>query len=183
MPLLKQNPVLVIGILLPFIFIGILIAAVFLPSWSVQPTHNFLYVTDSYENYYNSQHVYKNKIIVKDGKITLQSITATRDSGMPSYPANSTVTEAPTIFIYDVITKSSHEISLEDAQKLTVDPGPVSSDGYTISYKYNNEGIFSLFGANNSQGYFVTKGDTSRRLAGLAAVEYPYSFHFLAWIQ
>jgi hypothetical protein len=195
MSFIRQNPALVIGISLPFIFIAILVAAVVYPSLAITPAHDFLYITDSYQNYPGSPTMYKNKFVVQNGKLALQPIMTVASPAVSvppapapvsASPANATtVADEPPLFLYDVTTKSSHEISLADAEQLSLDPGPTSPDGYTIQYEYGNDGFFGLFGGDtNSQGYFISKGESSRRLTGLGDTSmYANDFQLVGWVQ
>jgi hypothetical protein len=177
MSISKKNPALIIGIALPFVFIAVLVAVVMLPSLSVKPAHDFLYITDSYDNYPGSQQ-YANKFIITGGKLGLQPLANVA-------AATASTTAAPTLFLYSMATGSSHEISVADAENLSLDSGPSSPDGYTVQYSYGNDGIFGLFGGNgDSQGYFVSKGDTSRRLNGIGSADmYPYNFQLIGWVN
>ncbi len=182
----KYNPALIIGIALPFIFIAILVAVLVIPTLSLKPAHNFLYTTDIYNNYSGFDPIYKNKIVVKNGHIVLEPVVAVRPTapGAPKVVMPVANTEAPTLYLYDVSSQSSHEISLADAELLSVVAGPSSPDGYTVEYKYNSGGIFDLFGGErNGQGFFVSKGDSSRRLSGLSTSMYSYNFNLVAWVQ
>jgi hypothetical protein len=202
MNFLKKNPALIIGIVLPFLFIAILlIVAVVVPSLSTKPSHDFLYVTDGYDNYnYPAPYQqYKNKYVVVDGRLALQPLmtfTAPAvpapaaptpvpgmNSSQPNMPASTTMADAPILFLYNILTDSSHEISFADADKLALDPGPTSPDGYTVQYKYGNDGVFGLFGGDNSQGFFISKGNAGKRLTGLGEDVYSNNFQLVGWIQ
>jgi hypothetical protein len=87
--------------------------------------------------------------------------------------------------MYDVKTDSAHQVSFDQVKFLSIDPGPSSVDGYTVSYESGSSGIFDLFGTGDPSGYFISKGAAKKRLQGLAQNGYwsGANFKFIGWIR
>ena len=171
-----KNLPLLIGIALPLVFIIIVAFVVFSPSFFIKPQYNFIYVAENSNYVYNQQ--YSNTYKVEDNHITLEKRLL---------PENVTSKgEAPTLYLYDVKTNSSRQISFEEAKSLFIDVGPSSLDGYTVSYEYGHSGIFELFGSDgNNRGYFISKGNGKKKLSGLTNDYYYGSngFSLIGWIR
>ncbi|HEY4478629.1 MAG TPA: hypothetical protein VI775_02195 [Candidatus Paceibacterota bacterium] len=92
-----------------------------------------------------------------------------------------------TYYLYDIENNTSHKIESVDIEKYSLDPGPSSPDGYTVSYGYDNNGIFEIFGSNsNRNGYYISKGNARKRLGGLNPNQQYYyngSFELIGWIK
>lgn len=178
---MKPNYIpLIIGISLPVIFISIISAVIFVPSFSIKPQHNFVYtITDKY---YSDGQEYQNTYTVKDERIVSEPITSL--ASQKDIPEANKIS-AP-IYLYNMETRSSYQITLEQAQAYILDPGPSSPDGYTIMYEYGHDGIFELFGSSNeNRGFFISKDNRKKKLNGIAIGEYyNYSnFKFIGWIK
>jgi hypothetical protein len=176
----NKNLPIIIGVALPLVFIVVISIIIFTPTLFVKPGFNFLYTT--MDNYYGYNQGYKNTYKVVNNHIELEPIPLIEEynKNIP-YKA-----EAPTIYLYDVTNNSSHEISLEEAKKFFLDPGPSSPDGYSIKYQYGHDGIFELFGSNNNRnGYFIAKDSGAKKLEGLKSDRYWGSedLKFIGWIK
>jgi len=180
-----KNLPLVIGIALPLVFIVVISLFVFLPSFFISPQHNFVYSSfDDY--YYGYNQAYLNTYKVENGTISLQPVLV-RDAEGVITNSEKPVAEMPILYIYDMSTHSSHQITFEEAKKLSLDPGPSSPDGYTVGYRYGHDGIFELFGSNNNNnGLFVSKGTSQKKLSGMAdGNQYWYqgNFRLIGWVK
>lgn len=173
------NLPLFVGIAMPVIFILVISAIVFLPSFFVRPQHNFIYINNDLN--YNYSQRYTNTYAVKDSRIVIESAGIVNDKYITYKTGN------PPLYLYDVKTDSVHQISFDEAKNFLVDIGPTSPDGYTISYKHGNYGIFELFGSgNNRSGYVIEKGNASKKLKGLMGDSYNYynnNFNLLGWVK
>lgn len=169
---------LIIGISLPVIFIVIISIVIFVPSFSIKPQHNFMYTTK--DTYYSDGQEYKNNYTIKDGRVVSEPILSLTPQ------KNTSQAKTSPIYFYNMETRSSHQITLEQAQEYSVDPGPSSPDGYTIIYEYGHDGIFELFGSSNeNRGHFISKDNRKKKLNGIVLDEY-YSytdFEFIGWIK
>src|SRR3989344_2326446 len=127
-----KNLPLIIGIALPFIFIIIIAAVVYLPNAFINPEHDFIYTAGDGYYYEHGNVVYKNVISLENGKIILQPVVLSTTNNN----TNRVIKDHPPIYRYDVKNSSAREITLAEAQQLGLDPGPTAPDGYSISYKY-----------------------------------------------
>lgn len=178
---MKNNIPLIIGIALPIVLIGIVSLFIFIPKASVNPSHNFIYTLEN-ESGYRYDQLYKNTYSLKGEKIALEQLPALP----PEYKDYSYKGETPTLYLYNVEAETSTEITFEEAQKLSLVPGPSSPDGYTVSYDYGHNGVFELFGSNNENtGYFISKGTAKKKLTAFAVSEYygMGSFRLIGWIK
>ncbi len=173
-----KNLPLIVGIALPIIFIFIISIVVFAPSYFVKPQHNFLYSNENSSSYYDS---YRNTYEIVDGRLSLKLLPI-QAKAIYNYKGDS-----PSILLYDVKSNTSHQISLEEAKNLMLDPGPSSPDGYTVSYGNEGDyGIFDLFGGSRSyNGYFVYKNNARKKLTGISSGGdyYNRNFSFIGWVK
>jgi hypothetical protein len=172
----KQHIPLIVAAALPFIFIFIILAVVYIPQWQVRPQHNFLFSieelpNDAYYYSYNNQTedlpTSKYYTISPTGAVIVDSNATTSPYALytkpkPNDPNNSVdiQKEFPKIFEYDVKTDETHELSLIEAQRIKISNNPVSPDNYKIvtGYEGGDRGIFELFGGGNryqKNFYFV----------------------------
>lgn len=171
---MQKNLPLIVGIALPIVFIIILVIAVALPPMFIKPQYDFLYTIGT--NYYDN--VYSNAYKVVDGRLTLKPVIINATN-----PPARVIQDAPPLYQYKVKSNTAHNISLEDAQKLILDVGPSSPEGYTVSYKYGNGGMFDLFGGNNnSYGFYISNGSSGKRLTGITSRD-SYNFALIGWIK
>src|ERR1035437_6083899 len=158
-----KNLPLLVGIALPILFILIISIVVFTPSFFIKPQFNFLY-SSADQNSYSYYQGYRSSFVVNDGQLSLNAFPDQRNGVKVEYKA-----DMPPLYLYDVKTDSSHQISFSEAQKYNLDPGPSSPDGYTVKYEYNSEGIFGIFGSSgNNAGYFFEKDGGKKKINGLS---------------
>ena len=170
--MIKKHLPLIVAIALPIIFIGILAAAILIPSMRMNPQHDFVYFDYMESNakaYPYAPVVFKNEYYVLDGKIAKRPLNAgvAVNQGMPAPGETYEYREAPTLLYYSMADQASREISYEDALKLSLVAGPSSPDGYTVKFEYNNDGIFELFGSDTGSEYVITKGAGKKILGGI----------------
>ncbi|MDQ3014506.1 MAG: hypothetical protein M3Q73_01430 [bacterium] len=179
---MKKHIPLLIGMALPFIFIIIIAVVVYLPSTFVNPEYDFLYSTN--ERYYYDR-LYKNYYDIENGKIVVRSYNLS-SSTINSYQPRQ-VEDLPPLYRYDIETDASREITFEEVQKLNLDPGPTSPDGYTIAYRYNHDGIFELFGSSNSnRGFYISRGKGKKNLPSITMNGNYYSessLKLVGWVK
>jgi hypothetical protein len=168
-----KNPALAVGIALPLVFIAAISIVVFTPSLSIKPVYNFIYTTD--DSPYGQG--YQNTYTINDGHIAVTPV--------PVEKGQTPKADMPQLYLYDVQSDTAHQISFDQAAALDVDPGPSSPDGYTVQYESSNDGIFQLFGSDDSsQGYFISKGNGRKKLNGLAGNGYyQQDFNLIGWVQ
>ena len=177
----NKNLPLIVGIALPVVFIIIISVVIYLPALFVNPAHNFLYSIST--DYYAYNQGYANTFSVKNNHLVLvpsQQLTRVGDV----YKDTAFRADMPPLYEYDLKTDTSHEISFEEASKLTLDPGPSSPDGYQVKYEYNNDGVFELFGSSGTRNsFYISKGSSQKRLSGLSGNQswYEGNFKLIGW--
>lgn len=172
----KKNLPLLVALAIPLLMVLGLAAAVYLPSLGKSPTYNFLYVSGSgvaYPGY--KDYVYA----VKDGRLVKQVLAPT-----DSPPYYKVQPEESQLYIYDVKTNLSHEISFEEAAKLNLDPSNESPDGYQVA-RGGYTGGFLFFDGRSDYEHWYLKGHNRSRQLNLKLVGSGYydNFKFLGWIK
>jgi hypothetical protein len=195
---MKRYIPLIVGVAIPIVFICMVLLVMLISTFRVRPAHNFLYILDADTSYQMKQ--YQNEYAVENNKLMLiplislsasstvvdrtvstdpQLIAVSPDTGVRYY-------KTPTLYEYDVRNQASKQIRFEDAQMYTLDPGPSSPDGYTITQQSTYGGFIDLFGSSYQSGGFVMyKGGSKRKFNGLGNGEYfsPGEFQVIGWIK
>lgn len=156
---------LVLAIAVPALLIAFIIGSIYVPRFFAEkPQYDFLYTNDSY--WYG---VYD----IVDGTIEFAS------NYRETRPLEDRV--PPTIYRYDVRTKTSEALSLADAQELQLTENPKAPDGYEVENRYSGGDIFSAVFGGSSSRY--------RRSLRKGAVNIPievsdlsYQFRFIGWV-
>jgi len=156
---------LIIGLAIPIIMVIFIALSVYLPrifDSTPAPTVNFLYAENN---------TYTHKLKINNNK--LQWIKSENSSRKNS-------DTMPTIYLHDVGTNRSTEISFEEAQKLFLDSRKESSDGYSLERSRNNG--FFIFNYRNSRNHFLVNGRTAHKLNLEHENKYFYRSLFLGWV-
>jgi len=171
---IKKNISLIVGISIPILMIIFVAASIYLPGIFVKPQYNFLYVSGpdaySYRNLIDGYSVQDSKLIKNN---VLQVGT---DNPIPS---------ATYLYVYDVVKNKATEISLADAQKLTLDSSITSPDGFEVVYGTKG-GDFLLFdgGRTDYNTRYLQGHNVSKKLnLKLNGDLYYRNFRFLGWIK
>ncbi len=188
---IKNNFVLLIAFSLPILLILIVALSVYLPSFFISTKYNFIYTScvngvDYYSYNYNCNNYLQKRYAVVDGKLVLNNIDPNQDSDedkIPDIKENYTVR----IFLHDTEKNESREISLEDAQKLTLNGLLTSPDGVSVAgnYSYSGGDFFIFGGGSSSYGYYLTKGKGKSKLNLINESDRYYyrdNFDFLGWV-
>lgn len=187
--MLKKHLPLVVAIALPIVFIGILAAAIMLPSMRMNPQHDFVYVDHSDMDKFSYEPIYfRNKYAVEGEKIVRVPLEVPQRAQADSLaiPSGYRYEDAPTLYYYSIRENTSREISFEEAQVLTVAAGPSSPDGYNVSFEYSSDGIFELFGSGSDSGYVISKGAARKSLTGMSVDQNGYggyNFELIGWVK
>jgi len=172
-----KNLPLIVGIALPIVLIIIISIVMFVPSFFINPQHNFIYTTG--DNTYGAYDTFRSNYRV-DGNRIISESQPIRENQV--YKADS-----PTIYMYDVKNNSSHQITFDEAKKYSLDPGPSDTDGYMVKYEYGHNGIFEIFGSSGSNyKYFIEKNSGRKELTGFinyGQYYYQGNFRFIGWIK
>jgi hypothetical protein len=157
----KQNIQLALIISIPIIFTAFIAASIYLPGIFIKPKTNFLY-TDS-SDYYSPYRVTNNSVVY----VPLESTSYYYDK-MPDAH----------LYIHDVATNQSREISLEEASGLTLNTSLTSPDGFEVTH--GSSGF--LFSSGNYKNLYLVGHNTGKKLNTVKTDDYNYDFKFLGWI-
>jgi hypothetical protein len=179
---MKKNLPILVGIALPIIMVLIIAALTVIPTFKIQPEHDFIFATGT-NDYYNSY--YKFEYEIKEGKIQ-------KVSSSYVYPNNYTKPndlkemDSPDLYLYEVKTERLRKISFEEAQQYVIDQGPTSVDGYNVDFGYRgNYGIGDLFGSSrDNYNAYITKGDAVKGInISVQNQNYYSGYSFIGWIK
>ncbi len=161
----KKNVPLIVALTIPLMMVVIIAVSIYLPSLFVKPTTNFIY---SLGGDYYSQHRYA----VKEGRVAQIDV---------KYPENNyspTNYKDPRIYYHDIVSNTTREISLEEAQSFLLDDRNVSIDGFQIVSGSHGGDIF-FYDYSSRYKRYIKKGSFSKKL-NLDNDE-TYYFQFLGW--
>lgn len=173
---LRYIPV-VIAIALPFLFLAALSVVIYLPNIGIKPAHDFIYTSEPAARFDGFTHHYE----VVDNQI-VSRVVIPEDIRTDVEPFLNPV--YPTLYRYDIETNTAKVITLEEAQALSIEPGPSSPDGYTVTFEYSHNGIFELFGSGGpDNGYIIMKGNGKKALPGITMHDYwRGSVEVIGWV-
>ncbi len=160
-----KNWSLIIGLSIPVLMVIFIALSVYLPRIfdnTPDPTFNFLYI---------SGNSYSHRLEVKENQLKwIENNQANRDKA----------DDMPTIFLHDVKSNKSSEISFTEAQKLTLDSRQNAPDGYSV-LQNSHHGFFP-FDYSRSRNHHLVNGHTAHKLELEYKNNYYYGFNFLGWI-
>lgn len=164
---------------LPLLFTLVVSAIVLGPRLlSKSPAYGFLYATNL--------NAYAGPYSLKVIEGTLRRVERTCASPCHGHE------QAPRLFVYDVKTRRSTEVSLEEAYRLKLDPSQESPDGYRIERGgYSGGGFLLPFGSGRYDQNTYLVGPAGRFKLNLATpnafFDSPYSYGYfntqlIGWI-
>lgn len=157
---LKEKLPLFVGIGLPLFLILYVAVTAYLPLLFVKPKYNFIYTEDSSYDY---------MVNVLNGRINIEQ----------KYNSNRTYRSTqPTLFLYDVSSDRSTQISLAQAQGYTLDPSNKSLDGFTVGRSASDASYFPFFFGSYDRGTYLMGKGLNRKITER---DY-YNFRFVGWI-
>lgn len=166
---IKKNIALIVGISIPVLMIVLVAAAIYLPRLFYHPAYNFLYTSGDY--------LPTQQFDVKDGKLVKNNI--------PPTPATTPPEEAK-LYIYDVSSDMSTEVSFADAQNLNLDSRIESPDGFEIVSGGHHDGLFPFSFSSDSDycSQYISGHNVSSKLdLKRTGDSYCGNFRFIGWIQ
>lgn len=191
MEFVKKNFALLFAFLLPIVLIVVIALSTYLPSISLSTSYNFVYIScvdgTNYHYSYNCNNYLQKRYSVVGNRLVMNDIDPTLDSDndkIPDIKENYTAR----IFLHDTEKNESREITLEEAQALTVKNLMTSPDGVTVSSHYDRNGgdFFFIFGGGSSSyGYYLTKGKSRDKLNLINDTDQYYyrdNFQFVGWV-
>src|SRR5574343_41801 len=189
---MKKNIKLIIGLSLPILLIAIVLISVIAQKMMFKPQFDFVYTVDPYCNYnclYYSSYPW-NSYKVVDGKIVKETAIPKTN---PSNPSDKFEPLYPKIYKYSVKANTFSEISLEDAQKITLTDGGSAPDGTVVVGDDNRigGGVLSeiLVGGYNSYKYslYLKNGSISKKIFVRNGEQDNYyaikDFHLIGWVK
>lgn len=186
---LKKNFALVCAFALPILLIIIITLTTYLPSVFISTKYNFIYtVCFDGRNYYsyNCNDYLQKRYSVADDKLVINPIDTAQDldkNGIPDYKQS----YSDRIFLHDTEKNESREISLKEAQALSLSGLLTSPDNITVSSHYDRtpDEFFFFGGGSSSYGYYLTKGNNRSRINLINSVDpyyYQNNFQFIGWV-
>ncbi|MEK7499189.1 MAG: hypothetical protein AAB649_01125, partial [Patescibacteria group bacterium] len=136
---------LIVGLAIPVIMVILIALAVLLPGRSLNPTYNFIYATGSYPSYTTTDKdlVIQHDLTVKNGTLVDDVQSYRTDKIYPIYPYEKE--SVPHLFIHNTAENTNTELTLEEAQKLTLSAETKSPDGFSVSFGKRSYGVFPFF--------------------------------------
>jgi hypothetical protein len=184
MEFIKKNFTLLIAFSLPILLIGMVVLFVYVPTLFISTPYNFIYVTCDSSDYYDCENYLQKKYSVVDTKLVVRDVEMDINDDEIIDDNQAYLTH---IFLHDTEKNESREISLEEAQTLSINSLLTSPDGFTVSNNFNNTvDIFPFFaGGYSSFEYYLTK-DNKRIKMNLVSdtyrAYYAKNFRFVGWI-
>ncbi|OHA26913.1 MAG: hypothetical protein A3C06_02200 [Candidatus Taylorbacteria bacterium RIFCSPHIGHO2_02_FULL_46_13] len=187
---LRKNFVIILAFTLPVLLIVVVALSTYLPSLFLSTDYNFVYTscTDGRNYYpYRCDGYLQKRYIVVGNKLVVNPVDMTLDSnkdGVPDFSEKYT----DRIFLHDTKKNESREITLEEAQTMTLNSLLTSPDGVTVSSYYDRNGgdFFFIFdGGSSSYGYYLTKGKSRNKINLINSTDqyyYQNNFQFIGWV-
>jgi hypothetical protein len=169
----KSTLAIWIGLAIPVAMIFFVAIAIYVPrmfSNVPPPQYGFVYTLEDYpvDYYYR----------VEGGRLLREDVP--RVEGEPRPISNKVVASDQTLYYYNVTTKSSQAITLEEAQQFTLDPAGVAPDGYEISSA--NGGSFLFFDARSRRVHYLMKDGYYEEVDLRLAESDFWRFAFVGWV-
>lgn len=186
---IKKNFAILLAFLLPVLLIIIVAISTYLPSLFISTDYNFIYTScaDGRDYYpYNCNNYLQKRYSVADNKLVLNDVDLFQDlnkDGVADFKQG----YGARIFLHDTKKNESREITLAEAQALTLNNILTSPDGVTVSsnYSYNGGGFFIFDGGRSTFGYYLTKGKGKSKLNLINTSDqyyYQNNFQFIGWV-
>jgi hypothetical protein len=177
----KKNIAIVLAFALPVVFILAVALSTYLPSLFLSTDYNFIYsmCTERQGHSYLQKRysVVNNKLVVND----IDPAQDSDNDGIPDIKEN----YSARIFLHDTKKNESREITLEEAQTLSLNSLLTSPDGVTVSSGYDRGADFLFFYGSSSYGYYLTKGKKRSKLNLINRDNRYYyrdNFRFIGWV-
>jgi hypothetical protein len=192
---LRENLPVIIAIGLPVLLVLCIALLTWLPSFGPKPGYDFLFIKDTSRSYYEQSScvVYSNYYEVKDGYLTKKPYITTvfdkREVSEPCYGyAQIKQKDSPDLFVYNTKEDVVFQITFEEASKFKTRGESISPDGFKVSKRMLNRGVFELFGGGNNEGVFISKKNFYIKTSISEGDNGTYSYYnddfkFITWID
>lgn len=179
---------MLVGIGLPVLFIVALFAFVALPGmFGAKPSVDFVFAIKG-EGYY--QGFVSCEYLVEEGKITRVPVRHDYAQIPEKHPNKVDVVcdnnNSPELYEYSADTKALRAMTFAEAQKLNLDVGPTSSDGFMVRTRIQQYDIFDVLGAHENRPTLeIVKDGRTRETVELPVKDFYYyedRVDFVGWI-
>ncbi|OGY31688.1 MAG: hypothetical protein A3C02_00305 [Candidatus Andersenbacteria bacterium RIFCSPHIGHO2_02_FULL_45_11] len=176
---------LIIGLALPALMVAIIAGLVFLPSKTLHPTTDFIYVVGPYPSYVTrtGDTTTQHDTTITSGKLTHTTTSYAERDGYTPYPFEKN--SAPRFFIHHTQTDTNDEIPVEEISKLTLSPEKKSPDGFTLAFGKQSYGVFPFFfnGDTNREHAYLSTERASKEITLVSdtSVNY-YEMQLVGWV-
>ncbi len=188
---IKKNFVILLAFTLPVVLIIAVALSTYLPSIFLSTNYNFIYASCSDRTNYNSYHCnsyIQKRYSVVNNTLVVNALYPNQDSdGDKILDIDESYTAR--IFLHDTKNNESREITIEEAQTLSLSNLLTSPDGVTVSNyndrNYGGDFFFIFNGSSSSYGHYLTKGNSRDKLNlinGGDQYYYQDNFQFTGWI-
>lgn len=167
---IKKNSSLILGISIPIFMILFVTGSIYIPSlFAPDPQYDFVYVMGDNDSYYGYQYT------VEDGKLVKNDIQVPSNFYRPQQKVY--------LFLHDIETNESKEVSFEEAQSFRIDSKTMSPDGFEVTHGSRGEGIPPLFfGSYTDYNSVYLKGHGVSKKLNLGMERDYYNFRFVGWV-
>jgi hypothetical protein len=193
---IKKNFVLLLAFALPVVLVVAVALSTYLPSMFISTDYNFVYALcddDYHYGSYNCADYLRERYTVKEGKLVENVVIANilpdgnEDNRQEKIdPHRQEMISAHRIFLHNTEKNESREITIEEAQTLTLQDLLTAPDGVTVSSHYDNDvDVFPFFSGSSSYGYYLTKGKSRSKINLINYNDryyYRNSFQFIGWV-
>ncbi|MFZ2125208.1 MAG: hypothetical protein WA087_00295 [Candidatus Saccharimonadales bacterium] len=165
---LKQHITLIAGISIPILMIIFVAASIYLPALFIKPQYNFVYTIDSYYN--SARYVVINNRLTSEANSDYYS----RSEQGPSK-----------LYLYDVKSDKSQEISYDTASSFSLSSNTESLDGFSVVNGESSGGFFPFYySSSGHDNFYIKNGNSSKKLNDIKLNESSYyNFRFLGWVN
>ena len=189
---IKKNFAILLAFILPLLLIVIVVLSTYLPSLFVSTDYNFIYIScgdgDNYYSYnYNCITYAQKHYSVVNNKLVLNPVDMVIDTDQDKVPDYYQTSNNARIFLHNTQNNESREITLTQAEGLSLDSLLTSPDGVTVSNSYQSGGdyFFPFGGSSSSYGYYLMKGKGKNKLNLINTSDRYYyrdNFQFIGWV-
>ncbi len=178
----SQKITLILGFAIPVLAIIGVALAIYIPRATATPPHyDFVYTSNNYRYRGNTEVWFE----VHNGVLIAQERVI--DGSYPEKiknPASPPESVLPALYLYDVETATSKEVTLTEAQSLHLSQAVLAPDGYRIERGGGGGGMFPFyFESSNYEDVYLSKGSYAVKIDIASTLVHDYfAFEFLGWV-